>query len=204
MNLVSERLDLGGEGTLSVSILGGRISLQKEIGLPFQRDVISALEGLGIVNESTNAVELAYPDLPPFPPSTTPVATLGLETLIVGFGVYLATRLSDKAVDELLSKVYADRVQPALHRLGARLRSRGVQSDEAVLTRFDHWFDGSKVLVRICVYTKAPETADSAVVAQVLRLAVSWLNSHPLTHRVLTYEVREGNIPAEPSLSEPV
>lgn len=112
--------------------------------------------------------------------------------------------MSDKAVDEILSKVYADRVQPALQRLGARLRSHGMRSDELVLTRFDHWFDGSKVLVRICIYTKAPGTADSAVVAQVLRLAVNWLKSHPVTHRVLTYEVREGNIPAAPLLSEPV
>ncbi|MDN5790240.1 MAG: hypothetical protein L0H25_05135 [Micrococcales bacterium] len=44
---MSERLDLGGERILSVSILGGRISMQKDIGLPFQRDVIGALEDLG-------------------------------------------------------------------------------------------------------------------------------------------------------------
>ena len=201
---MSERLDDGGQGALCVSILGGRISMQKEIGLPFQRDVIGALEELGITNESTIAVGSAYPDLPPFAPNTPPVATLGLESLIIGFGLYLATKASDKAVDELLSQVYTDRVQPALRRLGDRLRSHRAHSGEPMLTRFDHWFDGSKVLVRICIYTEAPETADSVLVAEVLRLAVSWLNSHPVTHRVLTYEVREGKIPAEPLLSEPV
>lgn len=178
--------------------------MQKEVGLPFQRDVIGALEDLGIVNESTSTVELAYPDLPPFPPSTGPLATVGLETLIIGFGLYLATKVSDKAVDELLSEVYADRVQPALQRLRARLRSHRIQSGERVLTRFDHWFDGSKVLVRICIYTEAPETADSEVVAQILRMTVTWLSSHPVTHRVLTYKVCDGNIPAQPLLSEPV
>lgn len=66
------------------------------------------------MNDSTVAVEQAYPDLPPFSPNTTPVATLGLETLIVGYGVHLATKLTDKAVDELLSKVYADQASRPL------------------------------------------------------------------------------------------
>ncbi|TWP32593.1 hypothetical protein [Leekyejoonella antrihumi] len=176
------------EQSFSVSILGGRLSMQEEFGLPFQLDVIGALEDLGVVNESTGAVRSAYPDVPPFPPSTPPVATLGLETLLIGFGLYLATKLSDKAVDEILSAVYADRVQPALRRLASRLRSHRVQAGEPILTRFDHWFDGSKVLVRVCVYTAAPETADSQTVSEALRLAVNWLTSHEVTHRVLTYE----------------
>lgn len=197
-----ERSDPAEGKTLSVSVVGGQVSMWEDFGLPFQRDVIGALEELGITNESTDAVMSAYPDLPPFQPMA-PVATFGLEALVVGFGVYLATKISDKAVDELLSKVYIDRVKPALLKLGARLRSRQ-RTGGVVLARFDHWFDGSKVLVRVCVYTVAPETADPAVVAEALRSAVDWLRTHPVTHRVLTYEVRDGQIPSEPLLSEPV
>ena len=175
----------------------------EDFGLPFQREVIGALEELGITNESTDNVMSAYPDLPPFQPDVPPVAAFGLEALVVGFGIYLVTKISDKAVDELLSKVYTDRVKPALLKLGARLRSRQVTGD-VVLARFDHWFDGSKVLVRVCVYTKTPETADTAIVAETLRSAVNWLRTHPVTHRVLTYEVRDGRVPSEPFLSEPV
>lgn len=188
---------------LSVSVVGGRLSMWEDFGLPFQREVIGALEELGITNESTDNVMSAYPDLPPFQPDVPPVAAFGLEALVVGFGIYLVTKISDKAVDELLSKVYTDRVKPALLKLGARLRSRQVTGD-VVLARFDHWFDGSKVLVRVCVYTKTPETADTAIVAETLRSAVNWLRTHPVTHRVLTYEVRDGRVPSEPFLSEPV
>jgi hypothetical protein len=193
-----------GEGAMSVSILGGRLSLQEEVGLPFQRDIIRALEEVGIVNESTAAVESAYPRLPPFPPKTPPTATLGLDALLLGFGIYLGKEVSGKVVDELITAIYEDRVRPALAKLTLRLKAHDVPRDQTVVTTFDHWFDGSRVLVRIRIYTGSPDTPNTEVVANILRDAVKWLSSHPVTHRVLTFEVRGGVFDREPHLSEPI
>jgi len=193
------------EGALIVGVLGGRVSLQKSLGLPFERDVIGAMGQLDIASESTAAVERAYPRLPPFPRDQRPTNLLGFDDLIVGFGLYLVVKLTDAVIADVATQVYQERVQPAVEKLWASMRRRGQDPRQGCTAVFDHWFDGSQVLVRVVVHFKATDKLmDTQVVEKALRHAALWIQQHPVTHRVLTFEVRNGDLIPEPELSEPV
>ncbi|MEV5961856.1 hypothetical protein AB0L70_08830 [Kribbella sp. NPDC051952] len=196
--------ELAVDGSMVVGIIGGKLHDFREVGLPFQQEVIPALEGLGITNEDGGTVEARYPDAPPFPPQQGPKATILIEGALIGLGLYLVKKLVEPTIEGLGKQIYEQIVQPALERLWSRMRQqKGVQ--RPVTAQFDHWFDGSKVLVRVLIRCdQNAETPNAAVVTAALHSAAEWLQHNPVTHRVLTYEVADGKLPSKPKLSEPI
>jgi hypothetical protein len=194
--------EFSADNALSISILAGKVSEQRELGLPFQQDVIHGMEDLGIVNEDTGTVERTYPDLPPFPPQVGPTNTIGLDALLIGVGIYVAKKLADKTVDGVATKIYERIVQPAFDRLWQKVRKD--KGSPPIIAQFDHWFDGSKVLVRVLVHCDPDgEAPDATVVPAALRNAVAWLRDNPPTHRTLTFSIENGKVPSKPDLSDP-
>lgn len=188
---------------LSTSILGGPLSAQVDFGLPFQREVVTDLEGLGFHNESTDVVARTFPDAPPFAPDQEPVNTLGLDALAIGFGLFVATKLSEGAITQIGSDVYRTVVKPRVEALWARLR--GQNAALPVVATFDHWFDGSRVLVRVVFYARgADPVPDVELVQQALGIAERHIAAQDVVNRVLTFEVRDGVLSAEPQGSDPL
>lgn len=210
--MVEERLyppgmsDLGfaADNAMVTSILRGKVSDQRKFGLPFQMEVVGSVEALGIPNQDTDTVARAYPDLPPFPPPVGPTAVFGLDDLLIGIGLFVAAKLTDKAIDAIGTAVYERIVQPAFDRLWDKFSKRN-GAQPPIVARFDHWFDGSKVLVRVLVRSDERDgTPDATLVPAALRRAAEWLRGNPITHRVLTYTVENGELSSQPDLSEPI
>lgn len=193
-----------GAQPLMVGVLGGRLTFQEELGLPFAKEVAASLGDLGIENVTTTVVENRYPRLPRFEPDVPPVASLGLEDLIIGFGMYVAGALSDATAGRLVDHVYEACVQPALDNLKAKMRTL-VNRPRTTRVLLDHWFDGSGVLVRMDFHVAdGDEYPSGAIVRTVLLEAVRWITRNPTTHRVLTFEVKGGHVSLPPKLSEPI
>src|SRR3954471_2907012 len=98
-------------GAISISMLAGKVSEQRDLGLPYQQDVIHALEHLGIPNEDTATVERAYPDLPRVRPQAGPTNTIGLDVLLIGIGLYVTKKLADQTIDGIGKAIYERIVQ---------------------------------------------------------------------------------------------
>lgn len=195
---------LAGDGALVVGIIGGKLDDFQAVGLPFQQDVIPGLERMGITNESGGTVVARYPDLPPFPPPRGPQNTILIEGALIGLGLYLMKKLTEPTIEGLGKQIYEQLVQPALDRTWSRMRERK-ERQRPVTAQFDHWFDGSKVLVRVLIRSdENAETPDAAVITAALRGACEWLQRNPVTHRVLTYDVEDGEVPSSPRLTEPI
>jgi hypothetical protein len=193
-----------GDRPMTVSVLGGRLTFQQDLGLPFAKDVVAALEEFGLANQDTATVESAYRDLPKFEPDLPPTAALGLDDLVVGLGIYLAGALTDATIGAVVDELYQRRIQPALARLWSRIRS-SKHRPETTRVLLDHWFDGSGVLVRI-EFSSSPggSVPTSETVRSCLKQAAEWISRNPRTHRVLTFTADHGAIQADPRLSEPI
>lgn len=113
-------------------------------------------------------------------------------------------KLVDALIGELVGRIYDSRVRPALAVLRSKLGSTAPNSPRSSVAVFDHWFDSTGVLVRVRVHEPA-ESADeiAEIVAACLHLALAQL-ARPITHRVITFEVKEGTIPTRPSVSQPI
>jgi hypothetical protein len=177
--------------SLTLSILGGPVGLQRDYGYPFQLEIISALEDLGYDNESTAIVEATFPDLPPLPTGSGPTATFGAEDLLVGMGIYTALKLGDAVISEVASRIYQGVVTPALEELWARVpRTVSNRHRPFELTAvFEHWFDDSRVLVRVVLETNTDEAAPTTRhVRLALEHAIAYVEEHggsiELTYRV--------------------
>jgi len=186
---------------LSVSIMGGRLTHLKRIALPFQEDLIHDLQRVGFRNEDTATVEAAFPRLPPFPPNRGPTASITAEQVLVGFGVYLSVRLADGVIGALATDLYGKVVKVAFSRL--RVRVNQSEKPPPVHAVFDHWFDHPGVLVRVVVHDAAG-TSPHEHVPVALWQALAWLAAHGVTHRVLTFQVRDGRLDLAPELAVPV
>ena len=185
--------------------LGGRLTFQQELGLPFAQEVTSSLQQFGLPNEDTATVERAYPKLPKFPADLPPTAALGLDDLVVGVGIYLAGALTDAAIGAVVAELFERRIQPAITALWDRA---GLSSHRPRTTRvlLDHWFDGSGVLVRLEVISSADDEAAPTTedLRACLKTAAEWISKEPPTHRVLTFKVVKGELQGSPRLSEPI
>jgi hypothetical protein len=194
--------ELPGNHALVTCMVGGKSWDISEVGTPFHQDVVPALERLGFTNENGPAVEALYPDLPPFPPDREPRATFLIDGALIGLGFYLVKTLAEPTISGLGEQIYKQIVQPALDRLWSKMRND--KSQRPVVVQLDHWFDGSKVLVRVVVRCAKDDPAPDldVVVRSALRSAAQWLQGNPVTHRVLSYEVQDGQIPSVPKLTE--
>jgi hypothetical protein len=69
---------------------------------------------------------------------------------------------------------------------------------------FDHWFDDAGVLVRVefRVSANSETFLGLDLVPEALKLAATRLHSLGVTHRVMTYTVRDGRLNNEPALSQ--
>jgi hypothetical protein len=90
-------------------------------------------------------------------------------------------KLSDAAIDQLAADVYGNIVKP---RLAAFWKRAASWRDKNISLVFDHWFD------------------DAGVLPEALKLAATRLHSLGVTHRVMTYTVRDGRLNNEPALSQ--
>jgi hypothetical protein len=180
------------------------LSFQQDHGLPFQADLIRGLESLGFVNETTAVVENRHPRLPKFPPDQPPRNAIGIDDLLIGFGIYLAVKISDTVIDEISGDIYDGIVRPRLSTFWKQLTA--TRRGQRLVASFDHWFEGSGVLVRVEFYTSSSTHVppDVTHVAHALRLAAKYLADKGVTHRVLAFEVRNGRMNDEPRLSEPL
>lgn len=193
-----------GDRPVMVGVLGGRLTFQEQLGLPFAQEVAAALAELGITNETTTVVENRYPRLPKFQHDVPPVAALGLEDLVIGFGLYIAGVLSDATAGKVVDHVYEACVQPALDNLQAKMRTL-VNRPRNTRVLMDHWFDGSAVLVRMDFHVaEGDEYPSEASVRTALLEAARWITRNPITHRVLTFEVKGGRVLMPPTLSEQI
>lgn len=187
-------------------MLGGRSSYVRELGLPFLTDVVGGIEAIGFADEDVETTQKRFPELPPFPPDVRPQADITGAALLIGFGLYMASTISNAIVSAIGHDIYEQIVKPNLKKLVERARNEGRPS--RTIATFDHWFDGSGVLVRVIVDLGAEndpaEDQTTTAVAAALRLAVTYLGSHPITHRVLTYSVNAGHVDPRPMLSEPI
>jgi hypothetical protein len=136
-----------------------------------------------------------------------PSAGIGSPDLLIGFGIYLASKIGEDIVGDIVHDIYERIVKGNLKKLWQKIRGDDHPPRQMMAT-FDHWFDGSGVLVRVVVYLPteaAPyEDATTTAVAAALRQAVVYLREQPVTHRVLTYEVHDGHVDPQPMLSEPI
>jgi hypothetical protein len=194
-------------GSAVVCIVGGRLPYLETLGLPFVTDVIGGIEAIGIPNEDTRSAQRRFPELPPTPPEVGPTAGIGDPDLLIGFGLYLASKISDGIIDDLTHDVYERIVRESLKKVWQKIRpKRDVPS--GMTARFDHWFDGSGVLVRVVVHLdprmSTVEDSTASAVTAALRQAVIYLSRNPVTHRVLTYHVHEGRVDPRPVLTEPI
>ncbi|WP_344213422.1 hypothetical protein [Kribbella sancticallisti] len=200
----SNRVDASLGDALIIGMTGGNSHDIDELGIPFQTEVGLSVGDLGLtLADDTASIEDSFPSLPPFPVFRPRASGLEIAAL-VGFGVYLAKKLSDPTIDALGEQLYAKVVGPAVRKLWGKMR-RGEIPARAVISRFDHWFDGSGVLVRVVIVSdRGADAPDIDVIPAALRQAAEWLQSNAVTHRVLTYEIIGGRIPATPRLSEPI
>ena len=190
-----------------MSVLGGRTSNVKELGLPFLRDVVGGIEAIGFPNENAETTRQRFPELPPFPQDVPPQAGIGGQDLLVGFGLYLASKIGEDIIGNIVHDVYERIVKGGLKKLWEKIR-REDRPPRRMTATFDHWFDGSGVLVRVVVHlrseTSPVEDPATAAVAAALRHAAVYLRGNQVTHRVLTYHVHDGHVDRLPMLSEPV
>jgi hypothetical protein len=193
-------------GSLIVCVLAGRLSYQKELGLPFLMEVVAEAEPIGFRNEDVDTTQRQFPSLPPFPPDVLPQATIGGEDLLIGFGLYIASKIGEGIIGDLAHDIYERIVKASLRRLWEKHRQEG--DPLQVTATFDHWFDGSGVLVRVVVHSGPTADTDgtltTSAVTAALHQAVAYLRTHPVTHRVMTYEVHDGRVGQLPTLSEPI
>ncbi len=171
------------------------------------RDDIDGIETIGFPNEDVETTQRRFPELPPFLPDVPPQASIGGEDLLIGFGLYLASKIGEDIVGDIVHDVYEWIVKANLKKLWEKIRHEG-RPPRRMTATFDHWFDGSGVLVRVVVHmgseiSPAYDSTTTAVAA-ALRHAVIYLHRHPSTHRVLTYNVQDGHVDAQPMLSEPI
>lgn len=187
-------------------MLGGRSSYIEELGLPFSKDIVSGIEAIGVPHEDRETTQRRFPEAP-LPPDVPPQAGIGGEDLWIGFGLYLASKIAESIIGDIVHDVYERIVKPNLKKLWEKIRRDGHPPRRMTAT-FDHWFDGSGVLVRVLVDMGSEmspgEDSTTTAVAAALRHAVTYLRGHPITHRVLTYNVRDGHVDPQPTLSEPI
>jgi hypothetical protein len=189
-----------------MGVLGGRLSYVDELGLPFETDLVAAADAIGFQITDVAETRCRYPNLPPYP-EERPRAGLGGEDLLIGFGLFLASRIGEDIVEDVVHDVYERIVKANLKKLWEKLRHEPGRPPEMTAT-FDHWFDGSGVVVRVVVHlgseNSGGEDSTTSAVAAALRQAVIYLHGHPITHRVLTYHVHDGSVARLPTLSEPI
>lgn len=67
---------------------------------------------------------------------------------------------------------------------------------------FEHWFDETGACVRIVIVARDTDPAPDvgAVVALAMRAADGWVAEHGVTHRVMTWHVRDGVLSDIPEL----
>jgi hypothetical protein len=192
-------------GSCVLGVVGGQLSHLKELGIPFEADLIADIEAIGFQGEDAAETRRQYPQVPPFP-AERPYAAFGLDDLLVGFGLYLASKITDKIISDIIHDVYEQIVKANLKKLWEKLRHEPRPPSQTI-AMLDHWFDGSGVLVRVAVHLQPDTTNEDSTtnsVATALRQAVTYLHGHPITHRVLTYDVYDGHVEPQPRLSEPI
>ena len=108
---------------------------------------------------------------------------------------------------DIIHGVYVRIVKAKLKKLLEKIRHE-CRAPRQMTATFDHWFDCSGVLVSVVVHigseTKPFERSTTSAVAVALRQAVIYLHRHPVTLRVLTCDVHDGQLDAQPILSEPI
>ena len=188
---------------MAVGGIGGTSHDIQELGIPFQSDIGRALEEIGISLEGTDTIEREFPNLPAFPPQSGPQAGIS-DGAVIYVGIFISNALANLIIEEFAKEFFSKKVQPAFENLWGKILRKEIP-DRTVTARFDQWFDGSGVLVRVVSHCpKGGGPPDTALVSASHRRAVEWLRRNPVTHRVLTYEITHGEIPAAPELSEPI
>ena len=174
----------------------------REAGIPFQIDLTGGLKAVGIESESVSVAEKVIPAS-----SRTPqrhlrtTNSITLTTLVIGFVVSVAAELGNKFLDELGTDLYQKRS------FGLRWLDIGSSclihaENSQLVTTFDHWFDQTGVLVRVEFYASQiwDDQPDVLLVDRALREAVKYVSANGVTHRVISFEVRDGVLDITPQL----
>lgn len=187
-----------------VTIMGGKLTFQKDLALPALKEIVPAIEAQGLPNEP-DYIASEFGPVPLYPVPKGPTNTFGFDDLVVGLGLYLAGRIGETGVQRLIDRLYDRQVQPVLEQMWQKIR-RSRRPPLKTRMVFDHWFNRSGVLVRtiILIEPEAENIDVRSLVAQTLEQATHYIHKHPVTHRVLTYEVIDGRLTGVPILTEPV
>jgi hypothetical protein len=191
-------------GAMVIGSIGGRLSYMKELALPFQEEVIPKLEDLGLIEADPREAKDSYPDSIERGTGAGPQNAFGIDDVLIGLAIYLGPKIADALIGDIVSEVYKSVVTPALNKLWGKIRKRK-QPPQRISTTFDHWFDGSKVLIRVTFRSTALGPApDHDLVRIALRDAAKRVQQGAVTHRVMTYEIVDGVLGSDPKFSEPV
>jgi hypothetical protein len=129
-----------------------------------------------------------------------PRADLVISALVVGIILFLGTSVGSWVVGKLCDEYYNAKLRPALVGLVRRWRkdkySRGKHSPVAIS---DHWFDVDQVLVRVALPLDGEvdgESDPTKHITEALRSAQGFVNNNRVTHPVIVYRVRHGQLSA--------
>jgi len=124
----------------------------------------------------------------------------GIPSIIIMFGYVL----SEAIIREFVHEGWTKAIAPALKTMRKRRLPKGSNAKLKIPPQginLELWFGVEQVSINIRSDNDDPDIL-SPLVPEALARARQWLNEKGVTHRYLTYCIRNGQVPAVPMLSE--
>jgi hypothetical protein len=108
------------------------------------------------------------------------------------------------AIEKVCDEVYEVRIRPALKNLITNWgKSKNKQNPNTTI-RLSIWYDVDQIMVNVVAEGSSKEDLERAsdLIPEAHRSALSWLESHGVQKKVLTYHIRQGQLSKFPELSD--
>jgi len=190
---------------------GGMLFAQNEIVMPFLHDAASKLKALGFTGDD-KAFDLPQDVFKGLHSSKDPQAFIEPITFLMGISIFLGTPIGVWAVNKVCDEVYNNAIRPAFQSAWASFFKRnkgGKKKQEQMLLvspvrfTFGVWYDVDKIYIRVIAEIEKAEELEKIqpLVAEAHKAGLQWIETKGITHPILTYYIRHGQLSKFPYLS---
>lgn len=137
--------------------------------------------------------------------SSDATAALGIDDALVGISLYLGAKLADWAVDRVCDWLWEKEIRGPLAKMIQRRRADG-RSDSPQTVFFGVWYDVDGVYIG--AVATLDEQYDGSSLAELIpeaqRRGLEWVRTHGITHPVVIFPIRHGELATVPTLTDSI
>lgn len=173
--------------------------------LPFVEKVGSELTAAGF-GDSLEAFHIPPGVLPPRK-AFRPRAALAPVELLIGVTLFVGASIGSWVVKKICDEVFEKKIRPGFEKLKEQFaHKKGKITPPPMKLTIGIWYDVDQLYVQVIAEVTDPKDFDRAadLILDAQRAALTWVDAHGVTTRVLTYRIRHGELSGRPALSDKV